>query len=742
VRFTLAAHARPGSALERAPAPSAGRLVKGLAALAALGLALSLANSALGLPSVGPVIAAGDVEVIVLTAAAAICLGRAAHMEVERAAWALFALALALWACGKASEGLIDGPQRGVSPSVADALYLSMYPALYAGAALLVRSRVADVGRMLWLDGLLAALTLAAAAEALLGPVVERPLHDGALAVAVVLAYPLADLVLLGFTVSVLAVKRWQPGRALGLVTAGLGVLFLADAASSYGIAAGGWSEATLTRSAWLLAACLLAAAAWQPTTERRTLRAESGTALAVPGVLALAATAVLVYAGFAAPPAQVPALASAALVVAVLRLVVTVRDSHRLASRARTDPLTGVFNQGEFHAEVERQIHFAGQRAGHVSIVLLDLDEFKAINDTHGHSHGDRVLRAVAAGLRAGSRASDGAYRVGGDEFALVLPEADGDEAAEVARRAVTAARAGLGDEQVGISHGIAVWPRDGLDKETLLLKADIALYAAKNGTREGAASAAALIGAPPEAAAAIASQRELERAQLLAYAEDFRETHARELRRTQELHQSYLATVRALAVAVEAKDGYTGGHIHRVHALGLLLAQALVPDDVDDPQLAYGFLLHDVGKLAVPDAVLMKPGKLTDEEWELMRRHSEAGLRILSEIPFLDRALDVVVHHHERWDGGGYPRGLRGEEIPLWARIFAVVDSVDAMTSDRPYRAGMPLDDALEELRRGAGSQFDPACVAAFAALDVARIEALLESRTGEEDARRGHG
>ena len=214
--------------------------------------------------------------------------------------------------------------------------------------------------------------------------------------------------------------------------------------------------------------------------------------------------------------------------------------------------------------------------------------------------------------------------------------------------------------------------------------------------------------------------SERRLEQAQLEAYAKDVRESFGRELRRARELERSYFHTVRALAAAVEAKDGYTGAHIHRVHAIGLLLAREIAPAEADDPQLAYGFLLHDIGKLSVPDAVLKKPGPLTDSEWRLMRTHPEAGARILDAVPFLDRAVDVVLHHHERWDGRGYPAGLEEEGIPLWARIFSVADTVDAITSDRPYRRGRPLEQAVQEVVARAGSQFDPDCAQALADLD----------------------
>jgi HD-GYP domain-containing protein (c-di-GMP phosphodiesterase class II) len=227
------------------------------------------------------------------------------------------------------------------------------------------------------------------------------------------------------------------------------------------------------------------------------------------------------------------------------------------------------------------------------------------------------------------------------------------------------------------------------------------------------------------------VPTNTQLDRAQLRAYAADVRNSYLRERRRSQELQESYLATVKALAAAVEAKDGYTGGHIQRVHALGLMLAEIVSPDEAGDSQLAFGFLLHDVGKLAIPDAILNKPGELEEGEWELMREHPEHGARILAEVPFLDRALEVVRHHHERWDGNGYPDGLAGDEIPLWARIFAIVDTVDAITSDRPYRPARSLDCAYDELLAGAGRQFDPVCVQAFAHLDRDAVEELLEQR-----------
>lgn len=207
--------------------------------------------------------------------------------------------------------------------------------------------------------------------------------------------------------------------------------------------------------------------------------------------------------------------------------------------------------------------------------------------------------------------------------------------------------------------------------------------------------------------------SQVPREREQLAVYAREMLESYGRELHTIADLEESYRNTVEALAVAVESKDSTTGGHIRRVSRLGSLLAARHLGEAAQDPQLEFGFLLHDVGKLAVPDAVLCKPGALSADEWSLMRRHPVEGARILSAIPFLHGASDIVLRHHERWDGAGYPDGLAGEEIPIGARLFAIADTIDAMTSDRPYRSGLPLAAAVDEVVRLSGTQFDPACV-----------------------------
>jgi ribonuclease P protein subunit RPR2 len=213
----------------------------------------------------------------------------------------------------------------------------------------------------------------------------------------------------------------------------------------------------------------------------------------------------------------------------------------------------------------------------------------------------------------------------------------------------------------------------------------------------------------------------------QLERYAADLRETFKRERERRHELRRSYMATVRALCNAVEARDAYTGKHAERVAAYGMEIARVLDAPFSDDPEVEFGFLLHDVGKVAVPDSILWKPEPLTPEERTLMERHPIVGWEILREIDFLGEAKLVVRHHHERWDGAGYPDGLSGDVIPLAARVFAVADVLDALTTVRPYRQPSSTEDARAMIEESSGTQFDPEVVAAFLEIEPARLDAI---------------
>lgn len=221
---------------------------------------------------------------------------------------------------------------------------------------------------------------------------------------------------------------------------------------------------------------------------------------------------------------------------------------------------------------------------------------------------------------------------------------------------------------------------------------------------------------------------------AQLLVFARELSEVYHLERKRSTDLERAlwslqntYVATMKTLAQVVEAKDSTTRGHLDRAYEYGLALARMIDPDLAERPELGYGFFLHDIGKVGVPEQILCKVGPLTESEWEMMRAHPSIGAQIVAPIHFLGDAVEIIRHHHERMDGEGYPRQLRGEEIPLAARIFSVADSFDAMTSDRPYRKALPLERALQELEDGSGTQFDPDVVDAF--MSLVEEHSLLE-------------
>jgi ribonuclease P protein subunit RPR2 len=219
----------------------------------------------------------------------------------------------------------------------------------------------------------------------------------------------------------------------------------------------------------------------------------------------------------------------------------------------------------------------------------------------------------------------------------------------------------------------------------------------------------------------------------QMHVFAKDAVEAYRREKSKAGELSQAlddlrtaYLETIRALAFVVEAKDAYTGQHLERCRVYGVALMRELgIAEDYPDAE--YGFLLHDAGKVGVPERILGKPGPLTAAEWRVMRTHPLIGYQMLASIPFMQNAAEIVRSHHEMFDGSGYPEGLKGDEITLPARVFAVVDAFDAMTTDRPYRAALSIEQAADELKRMAGTQFDPDVVAAFVPL----CERLLPAR-----------
>ena len=372
-----------------------------------------------------------------------------------------------------------------------------------------------------------------------------------------------------------------------------------------------------------------------------------------------------------------------------------------RLQDAARTDVLTGLLNRRGFQEQFDNELERSRRNGRPMSLIVGDIDSFKALNDRYGHKAGDRALEKVSTVLLSAKRQIDIAARIGGEEFAVILPETEDHGAyvlAERLRRSVAQAFSAE-EPKVTISFGIASFPKIGATTESLLHAGDQALYAAKELGRDRT------VIHNPEIASALAgavSRREAQR-------------------------EGYLATLLALAEALDVRDSGTSRHSKTVAHFAELTARELdLPDDVVD-RVRIGGMLHDVGKIGVPDSVLRKAGPLSADEWAEMRKHPEIAARILDSATIED-IREWVLAHHERPDGLGYPLGLAGEQIPLQAKILAVADAYEAMTSDRVYRAALTPAEARDELRRAAGTQFDQVVVEAFLhALDRVGVEAV---------------
>src|SRR5207248_3081668 len=516
----------------------------------------------------------------VMIGAGLVCAARGVLRRSDRTAWILAGIAILAWGIGDTVWTFTVADLRDPPfPSYADIGFLCVYPPAYGAILLLLRARIGRLHSSLWLDGVIGGLGVAAVGTAVVFQAVLKVLGGSPAAVATNLAYPLADLTLIALVVWALGVVGWRPGRAWGLIAAGLLVFSISDCLYLYETAVGSYVYGSATDLGWVAGGLLLAWAAWQPRAEASDVLVEGRALLVAPVTFGLVALGVLLYDHVRPLNPLALVLAGATIVFVIVRMALTFAENMRMVSsfraEARTDALTGLANRRK---------------------LLDDLG---------------RALEDAPAPMC----------------FAVVLPTEAGS--------AIDALR--LADQR---------------------------MYAQKHGrgATPGEQSTGVLLTALAERSPGLGDR---------------------------------VAGVAELAEPLAERLGLSRGEVMRTR-----LAASL----------------HDIGKMAIPDEILEKAGPLTDEEWKFVRRHTLVGERILLAAPALSHVAGIVRSSHERFDGSGYPDGLAGEAIPLPARIVFVCDAFDAMTSRRSYAGRLSKAEAVDELRREAGRQFDPDIVQAF--------------------------
>jgi len=632
---------------------------------AALGLSLFTAHTLLG-----DTLGADDFfnrylyNALILLAFIA-CLHRARERGRERGAWIALTAGVASWAI---AELIFDFAYGGDPPypSVADAFYIGFYPACYVGLMLLVRSRLSTFGHTLWFDGVMATIASSALGAAVLFEVVLRS-TDGSTSVIVTnLAYPLGDILLLSAVVGVFVLMGWKPDRTWVLIGFGLAATALADGIFLFQTATSAYAEGTILDALWPASMLFFAAAAWEPPT-RTDVVLEGRPLLATPLVCGLIGLGVLTYDHFERLNVLAITLAAATIVAVILRTGMTFRENARILALMRThavtDALTTLGNRRQLVVDLDRALE-EGAAAKPRLLAIYDLNGFKHYNDTFGHPAGDALLARLAAALEVVVEPVGCAYRLGGDEFCVLVDVAPGEVEAFLDATLEALSETGEGFT-VTSSFGAVFLPDEATTPSEALRLADQRLYVQK-----------------------------------------------RERTGRQAPHE-------VLLEALYERSPDLREHVDHVVASAVAVGAAMGMDDAALEELRLAARLHDIGKLAMPDGVLQKPGPLDVGEWSFVKEHTVIGERLLAAAPGWANVAKIVRGTHERWDGDGYKDGLAGGEIPLAARIIAVCDAFSAMTSERPYRLPLSRDQALAELVRCAGTQFDPDVVAVFCGL-----------------------
>ena len=579
-------------------------------------------------------------------------------VKEERTAWTTITLALVSWTFSELWHTVI-GPET--YPFLADAGFIAFYILLYVGFVLLLQSRARSIAGPLWLDGMTASLAAGAIGAAVLVEHVLERTEGELTGFATSLAYPLGDVLLLSAVFGVFSLTGWRPGRRWLLLGLGALATAIADGVYLFHTTAGTYVEGAWIDILWPASMLLIASAAWTRDRSSGGLEVEGRPLLAVPTACALVSTAILVYDHFRPVNLLAIVLSTAVLLLVSVRLGLTIRENRRLFELTRheatTDALTNLGNRRKLLNDLEHR--FASPENETALLMIFDLDGFKAYNDTFGHPAGDALLTRLGSKLSAVPEPKGAAYRLGGDEFCLIASIGEGEAEPLIDRASEALSEHGEGF-RIESSFGAVILPDEATEPNLALQVADERLYAQKH-SRRGESD----------------------------------------------------RTMAALLEVVALREPELYSHVEGVGSLAVATGRMLGLRKHELEELARAAQLHDLGKLAVPDEILQKPGPLDEREWAFIRQHTLVGERILRATPALRGVATVVRSSHEHWDGSGYPDGLAGEDIPLASRIVMACDTYHAMTSDRPYRQARTPDEALEELMRLAGSQFDPTVV-----------------------------
>jgi len=371
----------------------------------------------------------------------------------------------------------------------------------------------------------------------------------------------------------------------------------------------------------------------------------------------------------------------------------------NKMTYLAIVDGLTEVYNHRYFQEALKNHVKEAEANNTPVSLALIDIDCFKFYNDLYGHQAGDKILKEIAFILKTNIRESDILARYGGEEFAIIMPRTDERQALEIAERLRNIidkykfqGEENLPNSNLTISIGVSCYPDKAKNINDLINSTDDALYRAKFFNK---------------------NRVETYRSVLEELKEEIDDKHF-----------DLIASIKTLISVINAKDRYTYAHTERVVMLCELVAKELNLTELESKILKYGAYLHDIGKIHISEEILNKKMPLSEEEWNILKQHPQNGVNIIKPIESLSNVIPLILHHHERYDGFGYPSQLKGEEIPYLARVLTIVDSFDAMTSDRPYKRGKSFDEAIEEIKLCSGKQFDPQIASSF-------IEILLNKK-----------